>query len=182
MSACVPSSTAASEATLAVFAGVQSSTAASMPAVVARPLLGDPRGGGLGWAAARAQPPTHPPIHPTNHTPPPPGGGLCPAPAVTYKQSRKYPKPPKSAPAPPWGGGGGWWPKMLPHGPCAVRPCATPALRHAHCWSGVLVVLHQESKIVGGLAAKPNGSARLSDLEALYKGARGHPQFKVTHG
>ena len=36
--------------------------------------------------------------------------------------------------------------------------------------------------IVGGLAAEPNGSARLSDLEALYKGARGDPQFKVTHG
>ena len=62
------------------------------------------------------------------------------------------------------------WPGA--RGPCAVRPCATQALRHAH-WLGVLVVLHQESKIVGGLAAEPNGSARLSDPEALYKGARG---------
>ena len=43
-----------------------------------RPLLSDP-GGGLSWAPARAQPPTHPPTHP----PPPSGGGLCPAPTVT---------------------------------------------------------------------------------------------------
>ena len=32
------------------------------------------------------------------------------------------------------------------------------------------------------LTAEPNGSARQSDPEALYKGARGDPQFKVTHG
>ena len=35
---------------------------------------------------------------------------------------------------------------------------------------------------MSGLAAEPNGSARLSDPEALHIGARGDPQLKVTHG
>ena len=73
------------------------------------------------------------------------------------------------------------WPG--PCGPCAVRPSATLALSHMH-WSGVLVKLHKSRAVyfVGGLAAEPNGSARLSDPEALYKGAWGDPQFQVTHG
>ena len=55
--------------------------------VVDRLLLSDPGGGGgLVWASARSQPPTHPPIHPpTQPYPPPGGGGLCPPPAVTHK-------------------------------------------------------------------------------------------------
>ena len=67
-------------------------------------------------------------------------------------------------------------------GPCAVRPCATQALRHAH-WSGVLVEFcFRSPRLFVGSLQSPMGPPACQNPEALYKGARRDPQFKVTHG